>query len=185
MPAAGYGQGRWLRTFLIARGPRADQLDDRPVHLSLRAETRVNLARPEAECPLTPRAARNRTVAKPPFTGIQIETLPTLRMSNSRSLTAVHVMTRALDRGSRQGMGGQDTHPRCAMHTVNWPYRLVGQMTWRALLPSPPHPEVTPERVQCPGSRRSIQNSEDRADSRLDTRIALLSTVEIQFPVSP
>src|ERR1700722_338287 len=52
MPAAGYGQGRWLRTFLIARGPRADQPDDRPVHLSLRAETRVNLARPEAECPL-------------------------------------------------------------------------------------------------------------------------------------
>jgi len=66
MPATGYGQGRWLRTFLIARGPRADQLDDRPIHLSLRATTRINLAWPEAECPPTPRAARNRTVAKPP-----------------------------------------------------------------------------------------------------------------------
>jgi hypothetical protein len=26
-------------------------------------------------------------------------------------------------------MGGQDTHPRCAMHTVNWPYsRLYGNL---------------------------------------------------------
>src|SRR3954447_12555399 len=65
MPAVGYGQGRWLGAFPIAGGPQSDKPDDRPVHLPLRAKARVNLARREAECPLTPRAARNRTVTTP------------------------------------------------------------------------------------------------------------------------
>jgi hypothetical protein len=39
------------------------------------------------------------------------------------------------------------------------------------------YPEVLKMRF-CPDRRRSIHNSEDRADSRLETRIGLKATIE-------
>ena len=42
-------------------------------------------------------------------------------------------------------------------------------------------PGSNPELEFCPGRRRSMQNSEDRADSRLETRIGLKATIEDYF----